>query len=120
MSPQPPGFSAFFGTHLNATSYYLTAAWVRECKDPLGILEEYRSYLSGEDAEWCIRQELKKYKRIALIHIGETISESTRVGALEKARYFGMSYEEIRGSDRLLKKLFSLERTDEFVIVAPG
>lgn len=101
-------------------TYYLTPGWIRECKDPLGILEEYRSYLSGEDAEWCIRQELKKYKRIALIHIGETISESTRVGALEQARYFGMSYEEIRGSDRLLRKFFRMERTDEFVIVPPG
>ncbi len=59
-------------------------------------------------------------KRIALIHIGKTISESTRMRACENARYFGMSYEEIRGSDRLLRKLFRKERTDEFVIVTPG
>lgn len=40
--------------------------------------------------------------------------------ARENAHFFGMSYEEIRGADRLLKKLFLMERTDEFVIVPQG
>ena len=108
------------GTKEDPGTYYLNAGWICERKDPLGILEEYRSYLSGEDAEWCIRQELKNYKRIALICMGETVSESTRMRARENAHFFGMSYEEIRGADRLLKKLFLMERTDEFVIVPQG
>lgn len=104
----------------NPGTYYLTPGWVREQKDPLGILEEYRSCLSTEDAEWCIRQELKNYKRIALIHMGDAVSEATRVRARENAQFFGMSYEEIRGADHLLRGLLRMERTEEFVVVPPG
>lgn len=104
----------------NPGTYYLTPGWIREQKDPLGILEEYRSRLNSEDAEWCIRQEFKNYTRIALIHMGGTILDPIRERAIANARFFGMSYEEILGADHLLQKLVRMERTDEFVVVPPG
>jgi hypothetical protein len=52
-------------------TYYLTAGWVEEKKDPLGIIEEeYSPRLGWETALWVMGEELKHYTHIAFINTG--------------------------------------------------
>ena len=101
-------------------TFYLTPGWIREGKHPLGVMAEYSQRLSPEDAEWCMREELKHYTRVALVDTGLLPLDAVRPKALENAAFFGMAYEEIRGSHRLLELLFTGEPQEEFFVFEEG
>jgi len=101
-------------------TYYLTPGWVREEKDPLSVIQEYAQRLSLEDAEWCMREELKHYTRVALIDTGITPVAPVRPRARENAEFFGLTYEELAGSTRFLESLFTAEPEEDFVVVEEG
>ncbi|MFO8112501.1 MAG: DUF1638 domain-containing protein [Desulfosalsimonadaceae bacterium] len=109
-------FSARAGT------YYLTAGWVAEEKDPLGTLEnEYVPKMGREDAEWGLREELKHYTHIVLIGSRGGHMEELRKRAIANADFLGMQYTEVDGSDRYFRKiLFGPYDPADFVCVPPG
>ena len=101
-------------------TYYLTPGWVLEKKDPLGVMQEYTERISPEDAEWCMREELKNYTRVALVDTGLIALEPFRPRAQENADFFGLAYEEMQGSQRLLKALFTGEPEEHFFVLEEG
>ncbi len=101
-------------------TYYLTAGWIREKKDPLSIIDEYAERLSPEDAEWCMREELRNYTRIALVDTGLVPLEPSRPRAKANAEFLGLRYEELQGSSRFLRSLFTGELEEGFVVVEEG
>jgi hypothetical protein len=101
-------------------TYYLTKGWIDEGKSPLGILAEYTQRYGKETAEWVIREELKNYKRIALVESGNHISEEHRAHARENARFLNLRYEEIKGSLDYFNRMLGGTWGKDFLILQPG
>lgn len=103
-------------------TYYLTAGWVAEQKDPLGQMEnEYVPRMGREMAEWGIREELLHYTHIVLINTRGGDIEDLRARAKANAEFLDKTYEEIAGSDQLFRKiLFGPYGPEDFVCFAPG
>lgn len=101
-------------------TYYLTKGWIDEGKSPLGILSEYTQRYGKETAEWVIREELKNYKRIALVDSGNHISEEHRAHARENARFLNLRYEEIKGSLEFFVRMLRGPWGKDFLILHPG
>ncbi len=103
-------------------TYYLTAGWVSEQKDPLGMMEnEYVPRMGREMAEWGIREELLHYTHIVLINTRGGNAVSLRARARANAEFLGKTYEEIEGSDALFRKIvFGPYGQEDFVCLAPG
>jgi hypothetical protein len=101
-------------------TYYLTKGWIEEGKSPLGILAEYTQRYGKETAEWVIREELKNYKRIAVVDSGNGISGEHRAHARENARFLNLRYEEIKGSLDYFARMLREPWGKDFLILHPG
>jgi hypothetical protein len=105
-------------------TYYLTPAWIDGKHDPLGTMEsKYAPKLGAELAEWGMREEMAHQSRIALVCSDICPADCARVRgrARENAEFFGKQYEELHGTEDLLRKLIAGPYPeDEFVHVAPG
>ncbi|MGQ9858941.1 MAG: DUF1638 domain-containing protein [Thermodesulfobacteriota bacterium] len=102
-------------------TYYLTPGWVKEGKDPLGILEEYTQKYGEDTARWVMEEELKHYTHIALIDSGVGDLEALRARAKANALSFEKQYEEIPGDLSYLRKLLKGPYTErDFFFIAPG
>jgi len=103
-------------------TYYLTAGWLDEQKDPIGTLEhDYVPRVGREDAEWALRTELEHYTHIVLIDTGVTPLSRLRPRAEDNARFLNKRYEEVAGSSSLLRRiLFGPQDAADFVYVPPG
>ena len=117
----PEAYQKDFDAHPG--TYYLTPGWLAERKDPLGIIEDdYVQRVGREMAVWAMKEELKHYKRIALINTGVADIEPLRKRARENAEFFNMTYEEIEGvSLEYFVKLMDGPYTEaEFLRLKPG
>jgi hypothetical protein len=101
-------------------TFYLTSGWI-ECGD-----DPYREYLSlcakygPEKASRIERLYINNYTRLAFIRTGEGDAERHLSYARAQAEFFGLRFEEIRGSRTLLEKLLTGTWDDDFVVVEPG
>lgn len=102
-------------------TYYLTKGWIEVNDTPM---EEYRRMEERYGEERAIRMMklvLKNYTRIAYIDTGLTDQEKYQEYAEEMAEFFDLKYEEITGSNELVKQmLFGPWDDDTFVVVEPG
>jgi O6-methylguanine-DNA--protein-cysteine methyltransferase len=101
-------------------TYFLTKGWI-EASD--GATEEYdriRERYGEERARRVARAMLANYTRLALINTGNYRLDEYRRFAREQAEMLDLRYEEIPGSNRLLKKLLFGRWDGEFVVVEPG
>jgi len=109
-------------------TYYLSKGWLESGSNPLSEYQEYEARLGPEKAMWVMDMQYQHYKRLAFVAHSQDDLERYRPIAQEVARFcerWGMRYEEILGSDSLVRQLLdmanSLDRVnDEFVIVPPG
>ena len=102
-------------------TYYLTPGWLKEQKDPLGMLEnEYIPKLGREIAEWGAREEIRHYDSISLIDTQAVDISPYRERAKENARFFEKRYSEIKGDSSLLRKIIfgPYDREDFFLLQA--
>jgi len=114
---------AYFSAHNeHPGTYYLTPGWIAENKDPLGMLEhDYVPRVGRETAEWALREELKNYTRIVLVHAHGDDREALRKRGEENAEFLGMDFEEVESCDNYFRKLiFGPYEEDEFIKVGPG
>lgn len=102
-------------------TYYLTKGWIEVNDTPL---EEYRRMeerYGTERATRMMKLLLKNYTRIAYIDTGLKDQERYREYAQEVARFFDLKYEEILGSNGLVRQMLFGPWDDEtFVVVEPG
>jgi hypothetical protein len=101
-------------------TYYLTKGWI-EVGDT--ILDEYHRMAARHGEEKATRMMslmLEHYKRLVYIDTGHSDQEPYREKARAIADHFGLEYQEISGSNRLLRKLLDGPWDDEFVVVPPG
>lgn len=103
-------------------TYYLTPGWIREKKDPLGIVEtEYAPKLGRDLAVWGMREELRNYTHITFIDTGTGESEALRLRALENAVFFQKKIEYVQGhSDYLQRLLHGPYQEPDFLVLEPG
>ncbi len=101
-------------------TYYLTKGWI-EVSDTL--LDEYQRIVErfgAEKADFVMGAMLKHYKRLVYIDTGTEDQERYRVYARKMADQFRLGFEEIRGSNELVKKMLFGPWNAEFVVAPPG
>ncbi len=103
-------------------TYYITPGWIKEQKDPLGMLEnEYTPKLGREIAEWGAREEIKHYSNITLIDTKAVDIAPYRERAKENASFFEKEYDEVDGSTEFLRKiLFGPYDSKDFFLLEQG
>ena len=103
-------------------TYYLTAGWIAEKKDPLGIVEEdYTPRLGKETSIWAMEEELKHYTHIVLVNNGVGDPGPLRERAMENARFFKKEYEEMQVSlDYFVKLIRGPYTKEDFFFIEPG
>lgn len=103
-------------------TFYLTAGWIEDRKDPLSYMEDrYVPRMGRETAEWGMKEELKHYSHFVLINTGVGDLDRMRRQTLENAKFFGKEYEEIPGSHTLFRKMIMEPlRDNDFIFIDPG
>jgi len=103
-------------------TYYLTNEWIREKKDPLGIVEDdYAPRIGMETAVWVMEEELKHYTHIALINTGAGDLDFLRRRTTENASFFKKEYLEVRGGLEFFSKIVEGPyKEEDFLFIRPG
>lgn len=101
-------------------TYYLTKGWIEVGDTPFSEYERTVQRFGKERAERIYKIMMGNYKRLALINTGQYELEKYREYAQRIAARFGLRFEEIEGSDALVKKTILGPWDDEFVVIEPG
>ena len=101
-------------------TYYLTKGWIEFGDTPFGEYNMLVKRYGEQIAQRIMNQILKNYTRLAFIRTGNIKLEYYREHARSLAERFGLRYEEIEGSDVLIKKMLRGSWSDEFVVIPPG
>ncbi len=101
-------------------TYYLTKGWIEVGDTPFSEFERSVQRYGTETAEYIYQMMMGNYKRLALINSGQNELEKYRDYAQRTAKKFSLRFEEIPGSDRLFKKMFSGDWDKDFVVIEPG
>jgi hypothetical protein len=101
-------------------TYYLTKGWIEVGDTPFSEHEKTIQKFGKEQAERIYKLMMGNYKRLALINTGQYELEKYREYTRQTAEKFGLRYEEIEGSDIMVKKMIYGPWDDEFVVIEPG
>lgn len=101
-------------------TYYLTKGWIKAGDTPFDEYDILVKKYGEERARRIINQLLKNYTRLALINTGQYELERYRRLARKMAERFNLRYEEIQGSDTLVKKMLYGPWDEDFVIATSG
>ena len=101
-------------------TYYLTKGWIESHETPFSEYDVLVKHYGEQVAKRIINQILKNYTRLAFINTGNSKLEYYREHARSMAERFNLRYEEIQGSDVLIKKMLYGPWDDEFVVIPPG
>lgn len=101
-------------------TYYLTKGWIEVGDTPFSEYERTAERYGKDRAERMFKWMMGNYKRLALINTGQYQLDRYRDYTRHNAERFGLRYEEIQGSDALVKKMLFGPWDDEFVVIEPG
>jgi hypothetical protein len=101
-------------------TYYLTKGWIEAGDSPFDEYDSLVEQYGEKKARWLMGKVLKNYTRLALINTGQYELERYRDYSRRTAERFGLRYEEIPGSNALIKKMLHGPWDDEFVVAYPG
>lgn len=101
-------------------TYYLTKGWIEVGDTPFTEYNLMVERLGKVRADRALKLLLKNYTRLALINTGQYDIERYREYVRRTADRFGLRYEEIEGSNTLVKKMLEGDWDEEFVVVKPG
>ena len=112
----------------NPGTYYLTKGWLESGSDPLREYHQALEKYGAENAEWLMDQQYRHYKRLVFVAHTRDDLETYRPRALEVAEYckqWGMSYEEVLGSEDYIRDLVKAvgtlcESDEQFLVIPPG
>jgi len=100
--------------------YYLTKGWIEVGDTPFAEHDRLIQRYGKERAERMIQLMLANYKRLALIDTGQYEIERYREYARQTAERFNLRFEEIEGSNALVKKMIYGPWTTRIVLAPPG
>jgi len=101
-------------------TYYLTKGWIEAGDGPFDEFDRIAQKYGRAKAEKVISLMLANYKRLALINTGQYEMDRYRDYARRTSERFGLRFEEIEGSDELVKKMIDGPWDEDFVVVEPG
>jgi hypothetical protein len=101
-------------------TYYLTKGWIEFGDTPFSEYDILVGRYGEQVAQRIIRQILKNYTRLAFINTGNNGLEHYRERARSMAERFNLRYEEIQGSDVIIKRMLYGPWDDRFIIIPPG
>jgi hypothetical protein len=101
-------------------TYYLTKGWIESGNTPFSEYDILVKHYGEQIAKRIINQIFKNYTRLAFIATGDNNLEYYREHARSMAERFSLRYEEIQGSDVIIRKMLYGPWNDEFVIIPPG
>lgn len=101
-------------------TYYLTKGWIEVADSPFSEYDRMVERYGETKARSLMDRMLSNYTRLALINTGQYELERYREYCRSAAERFGLRFEEIPGSNALLKKLLHGPWDDEFVVVPAG
>jgi len=101
-------------------TYYLTKGWIEAGDVPFADYDRLVERYGEERAEWVLREMLKNYTRLALINTGQYEMDHYRTYSRRTAARFDLRYEEIPGSNALIKKMLYGPWDGDFLITRPG
>ena len=109
-------------------TYYLSKGWLESGSNPLSEYQKYVEKYGSEKADWIMDQQYQNYKRLAFVAHNLQDLEQYRPQAEDVAKFcqrWGMSYEEILGSEDFIKRLIQVaaaldSASEDFLIIPPG
>lgn len=101
-------------------TYYLTKGWIEVGDTPFSEHERTAQRFGREKADYIYQVMMGNYKRLALINTGQYEIEKFREYTKNTAGKFNLAYEEIPGSDTLVRKMLFGPWDEEFVVLEPG
>jgi hypothetical protein len=101
-------------------TYYLTKGWLEVGDTPFGEYDRMLEKYGRERADRMIRLLLHNYTRLAFINTGIQGLDEYRRQAQELAERFVLRYEEIEGSNALVRKLLQGPWDGEFIVIEAG
>lgn len=101
-------------------TYFLTKGWVEAADSAYTEFLRLRERYGEQRAIQVAKLLLANYTRVALINTGNYRMDEYRAFAREMAELLGLAFEEIPGSNALLKKMLERRWDSQFVVVPPG
>lgn len=102
-------------------TYYLTKGWIEVGDTPFSEYDRLVERYGEKRADRLIRLSIKHYTRLALIDTGRGGDmERYRDYARALANRWDLRFEEIQGSNTLVRKMIYGPWDDDFVVMQPG
>jgi hypothetical protein len=101
-------------------TYYLTKGWIRAAEYPLSDYARLVERYGLEKAMRVARAMMANYRRVVLINTGNYALEECREAARSMAKSLGLRYQEIPGSNRMLRMMLDGDWNREFLVVERG
>jgi hypothetical protein len=110
-------------------TFYLTKGWLESGDGPLYDHQVFAAEYGEETADYLVDTMYRHYRRICFVAFSEEELAQYRPQAQAVAEFcrarWGMEYEEVLGSDRLVRELTSMPArfdsgNEEFVVIPPG
>jgi hypothetical protein len=101
-------------------TYYLTKGWIEVGDTPFSEYDQTVERYGKERADRIYTLMMGNYERLALINTGQYELEKYRNYTQQTADKFNLRFEEIEGSDSMVKKMIFGPWDDEFVVINPG
>jgi hypothetical protein len=107
--------------HSTPGTYYLTKGWIEVGDTPFSEYDRLVAKYGEARADRIIRLSIKHYTRLALIDTGRGGDMAPyREFAQNLAARWDLRFEEIQGSNTLVRKMLFGPLHDDFVVVGPG
>jgi hypothetical protein len=100
-------------------TYYLTKGWIESGDTPFDEYNNLEKMYGIGRAREILSKILKNYTRLALINTGQYKIDNYREHARGLASRFDLQFEEIPGSDSLIKAMLYGPWDDRFVVAGP-
>jgi hypothetical protein len=101
-------------------TYYLTKGWIEVGDTPFNEYDRLVDKYGEKRADRLIRLSIKHYTRLALIDTGRGDMDRYREYSQRLAERWDLRFEEIQGSNALVRKMLAGPWDDDFIIVPPG
>jgi len=101
-------------------TYYLTKGWIEVSDTPFEEHKRLVEKYGQKQADRIMGLMLKNYKRLAYIDTGQQDQNRYRQYAQTTAQKFNLRFEEITGSDALVRKMLFGPWDDEILVAPPG
>jgi hypothetical protein len=99
---------------------YFTKGWIEAHENPYDQMPDLVKKYGEAKAKSYFKILIKNYTRMVFINTGNYKIESYRERVIVSAKELNLRYEEIKGSNALIKKMLFGQWDGEFVIAPPG